>query len=264
MLVVDGLSVYYGHVQAVRRVSLNVQAGEIVALLGANGAGKSSLLRAAVGLQSAAQGQVTWEGQRIDNLPTYRVARAGVALVPEGRQILQPLTVRDNLLLGAYAQFAPGKQDPAASGLRQTLAALRDLLGPTSWLLRSPALQERLANVYALFPRLAEREGQIAGSLSGGEQQMLAIGRALMAGPRLLLLDEPSIGLAPNLAREILQLLARLREKGLTVLLVEQDAHAALRVADRGYVMETGRIAAEGTAKELLSSPQMRRAYLGM
>jgi branched-chain amino acid transport system ATP-binding protein len=248
MLSIEGVCVYYGRVQAVRHVSLTVAPGEIVALLGANGAGKSSLLRAVVGLQTAAEGQITWNGQRLDPLSTHKVARAGVILVPEGRQILHTMTVRDNLLLGGYTHHT---------------ARLRDLLGPVGWLLRSPAVQGGFARVFDLFPRLAERQGQIAGSLSGGEQQMLAIGRALMSAPQLLLLDEPSVGLAPNLVQEILQTLVRLRADGLTVLLVEQDAHAALRIADRGYVMETGRIAAVGTAKELRNSELMRRAYLG-
>ncbi|MGQ9680966.1 MAG: ABC transporter ATP-binding protein [Anaerolineae bacterium] len=265
MLAVEGVSVFHGHVQAVRRVSLRVEPGEIVALVGANGAGKSSLLRAIAGLQPAAQGRITWAGARLDGLPPYRVARAGLALIPEGRQILAPMSVRDNLLLGAYMPLtgaAPGNCTDAGGVSRWK--GLRNLLAAPAGLLREQAVCERLQGVYRLFPILAERQRQLAGSLSGGEQQMLAIGRALMAGPRLLLLDEPSIGLAPNLVREILRLLVTLREEGLTILLVEQDAHAALRIADRGYVMETGRIAVEGSARELLASPQMRRAYLGM
>jgi branched-chain amino acid transport system ATP-binding protein len=252
MLEVEGLSVQYGRVAAVRQVSLVVNPGEIVALLGANGAGKSSLLRAVVGLQPASAGRVTWQGRELVGpghaLPAYSVARAGVALVPEGRQLLGTMSVRDNLLVGDYLHHA---------------RRLRDLLLPLGLLLRRLDVQQRLANVYRLFPRLAERHRQLAGSLSGGEQQMLAIGRALMASPQLLLLDEPSVGLAPNLVREILHLLVRLRDEGLTLLLVEQDAHAALRVADRGYVLETGRVAAEGAARELLASDHLRRAYLG-
>jgi len=249
MLRAAEVSVYYGHVQAVRRASVSVAAGEIVAVLGANGAGKSSLLNAIAGLVPIAQGEVTWEGHRLDGAGAHRVARSGVALVPEGRQLLSSMTVRDNLLVGGYQHHA---------------ASLADLLGPLGRLSRHAGLASRLERVFALFPRLRERQAQISGSLSGGEQQMLAIGRALMAVPRALLLDEPSIGLAPNLAREILQQLSALRAEGLAVLLVEQDAHAALRVADRGYVMETGRVVAEGTSKELLSSERMRRAYLGM
>jgi branched-chain amino acid transport system ATP-binding protein len=248
MLTVDAVSVGYGHVMAVRRASLEVRLGEIVALLGPNGAGKSSLLRAIAGLLRPLEGEIRWEGLRLDSLPAHRVAYAGLALVPEGRQVLPDMTVRDNLMVGGYVHHA---------------GSIRDLLGPLGWVSHRPAVQTRLANVFGLFPQLQERQTQLAGSLSGGEQQMLAIGRAMMASPRLLLLDEPSIGLAPNLVREILALLVRLREGGLTVLLVEQDVHAALRIADRAYVMETGRIAVEGTAKELLSSAHMRRAYLG-
>ncbi len=247
-LVVRDVSVHYGRVQAVRRASLEVHAGEVVALLGANGAGKSSLLRAIAGLERPSEGQVLWGAERLDGLPAHRLARAGVALVPEGRCLLASLTVRDNLLLGAYVHLS------GSAGA---------LLGPLSAALRRPAVRERLEGVYRLFPRLAEREEQVSGSLSGGEQQMLAIARALMASPRLLLLDEPSIGLAPNLVREILGLLTRLRSEGLTILVVEQDAHAALGVADRGYVMENGRIVADGPARVLLGSERMRRAYLG-
>lgn len=251
MLRAEGVSVYYGHVQAVRRASLTVAPGEIVAVLGGNGAGKSSLLAAIAGLVPVTQGEVWWEGQRLDGPRSgaHRIARLGVALVPEGRQLLSTMTVRDNLLVGAYQHHS---------------SSARDLLWPVGRLARHRGLCERMARVFDLFPRLRERQAQLAGSLSGGEQQMLAIGRGLMASPRALLLDEPSIGLAPNLAREILQQLVGLRAEGLAILLVEQDAHAALRVADRGYVMETGRVVAEGTAKELLASERMRRAYLGI
>lgn len=249
MLRTAEVSVHYGHVQAVRRASIAVAPGEIVAVLGANGAGKSSLLNAIAGVVPISQGEVLWDGSRLDGAGAHRVARRGIALVPEGRQLLSTMTVHDNLLIGGYQHHA---------------ASIMDLLGPVGRLSRNAGLQERLERVFVLFPRLRERQSQVSGSLSGGEQQMLAIGRALMASPRALLLDEPSIGLAPNLAREILQQLVGLRAQGLAVLLVEQDAHAALRVADRGYVMETGRVVAEGTSKELLSSERMRRAYLGM
>jgi branched-chain amino acid transport system ATP-binding protein len=247
MLTVDAVSVHYGHVQAVREASLAVAPGELVTVVGSNGAGKSSLLNAIAGLRPASAGTITWNGTPLAGLPAHRVVRAGVALVPEGRQMLNTMAVADNLLLGHYRHQH----------------GIRALLGPIGAVMRSPAVQERLSYVYELFPRLQERQGQPAGSLSGGEQQMLAIGRALMSSPRLLLLDEPSIGLAPNLVREILSRLQHLRDGGLTILLVEQDAHAALRIADRGYVMETGRIVAEGTASELLNSARMRRAYLG-
>ena len=249
MLTVEGLSVRYGHIHAVREAALTVEPGEIVAILGANGAGKSSLLKAVVGLEPVVEGTVSWREQRLDQLSAHQVAHTGVALVPEGRQVLPTMSVRDNLLLGGYKHHA---------------GRWRDLLGPISWLMRDAGLQERLHRVFHLFPRLEERQGQMAGSLSGGEQQMLATGRALMASPELLLLDEPSIGLAPNLVRDTMQLLVGLRQEGLTILLVEQDAHAALRIADRGYVMETGRVVADGSAKELLASPRMRRAYLGI
>ena len=247
MLNVEEVSVRYGRIQAVRELSLVVELGEIVALLGANGAGKSSLLRTIAGLQSASAGQISWNGGRIDGLAAHRVVHAGVVLVPEGRQLFPTMSVQDNLLLGSYRRAG----------------RVRELLGPVRLYLSGAAVREPLRHVFSLFPRLEERQAQLAGSLSGGEQQMLAIGRALMASPSLLLLDEPSVGLAPNLVREILQLLQRLREEGLTILLVEQDAHAALRIADRGYVMETGRIAAEGEAGELLESATIRRAYLG-
>ena len=248
MLSVEAVSVHYGHVQAVREASLTVSPGELVTVLGSNGAGKSSLLNAIAGLQRPSAGHIVWADTPLAGMPAHRVMRTGVGLVPEGRQILNTMTVADNLLLGNYRH---------QSGVRA-------LLGPIGAVSRSATVQERLAYVFDLFPRLQERQGQISGSLSGGEQQMLAIARALMASPQLLMLDEPSIGLAPNLVREILALLQRLRERGLTILLVEQDAHAALRIADRGYVMETGRIVAEGTAAELLRSPRMRRAYLGI
>lgn len=249
MLEVRELSVHHGRVQAVRQASLTVGQGEIVALLGANGAGKSSLLGAIAGLHAPSEGQISWEGARLDGLPAHQVARRGVALVPEGRQMLATMTVRDNLMLGAYTDYA---------------GRALDLLGPLARVWKGEEMRRLVADVFDLFPRLAEREGQVAGSLSGGEQQMVAIGRALMSRPRLLLLDEPSIGLAPNLVRDILALLGSLRDRGITILLVEQDAHAALRVADRGYVMETGRVVAEGKSRELLASERLRRAYLGM
>jgi branched-chain amino acid transport system ATP-binding protein len=248
MLQVDSVSIAYGHIQAVRNASLNVARGEIVALLGPNGAGKSSLMRTIAGLQAPFGGSIAWDGARLDGRGAPAVARAGVSLAPEGRQLQTTLSVHDNLLLGGYLHHA---------------RRWRDLLGPVGWLSRRADVRARMARVFALFPRLEERQGQTAGSLSGGEQQMLVVGRAMMAEPQLLLLDEPSLGLAPNLVREILATLTELNAQGVTILLVEQDAHAALRIAQRAYIMETGRIVAEGTPRELLASPQMRNAYLG-
>ncbi|NPV06375.1 MAG: ABC transporter ATP-binding protein [Anaerolineae bacterium] len=248
MLEVRSLSVWHGGVQAVRRVSLDVAEGEVVALLGANGAGKSSLLSAVAGLQPPSEGQVLLEGREVTGVPACYLARQGLALVPEGRQLAGTMSVRDNLLLGGYHRFA---------------RSWRDLLAPLPWVIRQDGVQRKLAEVFELFPRLAERQGQAAQSLSGGEQQMLAIGRALMASPRVMLLDEPSVGLAPDLVRGIFALLSQLRERGLAILLVEQDAYGALAVAQRGYVMETGRIVAEGDSAELLRSESLRRAYLG-
>jgi len=248
VLRIEGVSVCYGRIQAVREVSLSLQEGELVALLGPNGAGKTTLLKAIVGLLKPSSGEIWWRDWQLSLLPAHQVARLGISLVPEGRQLFSSMTVQDNLLLGDYVHH---------------VGRFKNLLGPKQWLLRRPEVQQRLAEVYSLFPRLQERREQRAGSLSGGEQQMLAIARALMSSPQVLLLDEPSTGLAPMLVREILGLLERLRERGLTIFLVEQDAHAALRIADRGYVMETGRIVDEGSRKELLASPRMRRAYLG-
>ncbi len=248
MLEVRSVSVWHGGVQAVRRVSLSVGEGEIVALLGANGAGKSTLLSAVAGLQPAAEGEVLLAREAVTRVPAHRLARRGLALVPEGRQLAGSMSVRDNLLLGGFHLFG---------------RTWRDLLKPLPALTGSEEVRGAMAEVFALFPRLEERQGQAAQSLSGGEQQMLAIGRALMSKPRVMLLDEPSVGLAPELVRGILALLGRLREQGLAILLVEQDAYGALSVAQRGYVMETGRVVAEGTSADLLASDSLRRAYLG-
>ena len=249
LLVVNSISAGRGRVQAVRGVSLSVGRAEVVALLGANGAGKSTLLAAIAGLLAPTEGSVSLEGRDVTGMAADRLARLGLALVPEGRQLAGALTVEDNLLLGDYQHIG---------------ARLRDLLLPLPLLRGRPEVQVKLGDVFGLFPRLSERRRQVAQTLSGGEQQMLAVGRALMASPKVMLLDEPSVGLAPELARGILALLDRLRETGLGILLVEQDAHGALRVAQRGYVMETGRIVAEGMAQELLGSEAMRRAYLGL
>ena len=248
MLDVQNVYVAYGQTTAVREASLYVAEGEIVTLIGANGAGKTSLMNAITGVVPLKSGEITLNHQRMTGLPSYETVRLGLGYVPEGRHLFGSMSVKDNLILGAYSDCA-----------RYKLGAL----SPIGWYLRRDSFQERLAFVYTLFPILKEREKQKAGSLSGGQQQMLAIGRALMANPTMILLDEPSLGLAPNLVRDILRLLKKLRDEGLTVLLVEQDANAALKIADRGYVMERGRITIQGTAKELLGNDQVRQAYLG-
>jgi len=234
---VSGLSARYGPVWALRDVSLEVRAGELVALIGANGAGKSTLLRAIAGLLGPAAGRVTLDGQDVTGRTPEAILRAGAALVPERRRIFGDLTVLDNLELGGYAR-------PRGRDFRRGLAAGVDA-------------------AYTLFPVLRQRSGQLAGTLSGGEQQMLAIGRALMSRPRLLLCDEPSLGLAPLVVQEIMKLLARLRETGTTILLVEQNARLALRFADRAYVLEVGRVALSGTSADLLANDQLKAAYLG-
>ena len=249
MLEVEGLSVHYGRIQALREASLRVERGEIVTLVGANGAGKSSMLNGIAGTVAASAGQVRLQGSVVSNLPAHQVARKGIAFVPEGRQLLATMTVLDNLLLGSYVH---------------SVGRWSRLLGLSSHLLNAPDIQEGLRRVFSLFPILEERQGQMAGTFSGGQQQMLAIGRALMSSPSILLMDEPSVGLAPNLVREIFSLITRLRkEEGLTVLLAEQDTLGAMRIADRGYVLERGRIVAEGPASELVNDDRVRRAYLG-
>jgi branched-chain amino acid transport system ATP-binding protein len=235
-LEVTELSVCYGAIRALDGVSLTVAEGGLVALIGANGAGKSSLLRAVSGLLTPEGGRVQVEGRDITGWPSEAVARAGVSHVPEGRQNFATLSVRENLLVGGYTTRS-------RVGRRGVDAAV--------------------ARVYELFPVLGRRQSQLAGSLSGGEQQMLAIGRGLMAGPRLLLLDEPSVGLAPLLVREILQTIRALPAAGTTVLLVEQNARAALRVADYAYVLAHGRLTLEGKCSELMENEEVQRAYLG-
>jgi branched-chain amino acid transport system ATP-binding protein len=223
----------YGRIEALHGVSIEVGRGEIVTLLGANGAGKSTLMRAISGVQPISAGRIRFDDRPLEGVSSHaRVAR-GIAQVPEGRQVFAPLSVEDNLRLGA-------------------------------WPRRNARLDAELASVYELFPVLASRRRISAGMLSGGEQQMLAIGRALMAKPRLLLLDEPSMGLAPMLVEQILDVVRGLKQAGLTVLLVEQNARAALAIADRGYVIETGRIATSGSSDELLADAQVQAAYLGV
>ena len=248
MLRVEGVSVYYGRVPALRDVSLTANRGEIVTLIGANGAGKSTLLNTIAGMVPLKSGTIWWREQRISGLPPHQMVKLGVGYVPEGRQLFGSMGVMDNLILGSYVQC---------------VGHWGHLLRPVASFLHQDSVQKRLERVFQLFPTLEKRKEQRAASLSGGEQQMLAIGRALMSSPEILLLDEPSIGLAPTLVKEILSLVSRLRQEGFTILLVEQDAAAALRIADRGYVMERGRIVIEGSAKELLVDEKVRQAYLG-
>lgn len=234
MLEVAHLSVQYGRHRAVDDVGLKVGAGEIVVVLGANGAGKSSVLKAVAGLQRPGTGtRVTLGGRELVGLPAHAIVEAGLALVPEGRGIFGELTVRENLLLGAFARRARADED------------------------------RNRARVLALFPRLAERLEQTARTMSGGEQQMVAIGRALMSAPEFLLLDEPSLGLSPLLCGELFRALKRIRDDGISVLLVEQNAKRSLAIADRGYLIENGRVVGEGRAAELARDPAVQRAYLG-
>jgi len=232
VLRVDSLDVAYGEIQALRGVALQVGRGEIVTILGNNGAGKTTALKTISGLLHPTSGMITLEDEPIVGIPAHAIVARGVAHVPEGRRIFNRLTVRENLTMGAY---------------------LRSDAGITA----------DLDRVFALFPRLAERITQVAGTLSGGEQQMLAIGRALMANPRLLLLDEPSMGLAPVLVEQIFDTIGDINRQGMTILLVEQNAAMALSIAHRGYVLETGSIALEGTAAQLSDNADVRRAYLG-
>ena len=237
MLRLKNINSYYGQVHALRNVSLHLAKGEIVTLIGANGAGKTTLLNTLSAIVPARSGEILFQGEEIVAFPPDKIVELGISHVPEGRQVFKPLSVEDNLELGAYLRY-----------LKKEKAAIR----------------EDLEMVYSLFPRLRERRKQMAGTLSGGEQQMLAIGRALMARPKLLLLDEPSMGLAPLVVQEIFRVIENLRrEKGTTVLLVEQNAKAALGMADRGYVLETGRMILEGDASELLENREVQRAYLG-
>jgi branched-chain amino acid transport system ATP-binding protein len=233
LLQLRGLRVRYGSVQALSGIDLTVHQGELVTLLGSNGAGKSTTLRAISALVPASAGQILWRGASLAGVPAYRLLKLGIGHCPEGRRVLGRQSVADNLILGAYLR--------------------RDRAG----------IATDLERCYGLFPRLAERRQQLAGALSGGEQQMLAIARALMGRPALLMLDEPSLGLAPKLVGEVMQVLAQLHQDGLTLLLVEQNAQAALEIADRGYVLEAGQLTLEGPARELLANPSLRAAYLG-
>ncbi|MFW5931033.1 MAG: ABC transporter ATP-binding protein [Desulfosalsimonas sp.] len=236
MLRIRNLKCYYGRIMAVKGVSLSVNEGEIICLIGANGSGKSTLLSAVCGLLPDWTGEINFMGRNLKNLDPPALVRSGISLVPEGRLIFPPLSVLDNLKLGAYTMYKKKATDK---------------------------VEQEMETVTTLFPILKERFNQPAGTLSGGEQQMLAVGRALMARPRLLLLDEPSMGLAPMIVEKIMEVLEILRSRGLTIVLVEQNALAALGVADRGYVFETGTVILQGQAEELLADKDVKRAYLG-
>jgi branched-chain amino acid transport system ATP-binding protein len=234
LLRIDAIDVFYGDVQVLYGLTLEVREGEIVTLLGSNGAGKTTTLRAVSGLRPPLRGEISFGGRSLAAVPAAARADLGIALVPEGRELWPLLTVRENLELGAYGRRA------------------------------RPHAARNLEKVLDLFPRLRERSGQLAGSLSGGEQQMCAIGRALMAEPRLLMLDEPSLGLAPLMVEQVMRAIADLHRSGITILLVEQNLRQALEVAHRGTVIETGRVRIEGTSAELRSHPEVRAAYLGL
>lgn len=233
MLKVENLSVHYGMIQAVRDVSFEVNEGEVVSLIGANGAGKTSILRTISGLVRPSAGKIEFLGQEIQKVPAKKIVAAGLSQVPEGRHVFPGLTVMENLEMGAFL-----KKDREEN-------------------------QANLKKVFSRFPRLEERKNQDAATLSGGEQQMLAMGRALMSTPKLLLLDEPSMGLAPIFIQEIFDIIQDIQKQGTTVLLIEQNANKALAIADRGYVLETGKVVLSGTGKELLASEDVRKAYLG-
>ncbi|CCX87128.1 abc transporter hydrophobic amino acid uptake transporter (Haat) family ATP-binding protein [Clostridium sp. CAG:590] len=233
MLKIDNIDLYYGAIHALHGISLEVKDGEIVTLIGANGAGKTSTLRAISGLNHIKSGTITYNDTVVSKLPSHKIVSAGISQVPEGRRVFGDQTCEENLLLGAY--------------LRKDKAGIK----------------ETMEKVFTYFPRIQERKNQLAGTLSGGEQQMLAIGRALMAEPKLLLLDEPSMGLAPIVVQEIFEIIKTIRDEGTTILLVEQNANAALQIADRGYVVETGSIVLSGKADDLLHDDAVRKAYLG-
>ncbi|HQA50276.1 MAG TPA: ABC transporter ATP-binding protein [Syntrophomonadaceae bacterium] len=233
MLKIEDLQVFYGGIHALKGISLEVPENKIITLIGANGAGKSTTLRAICNQVPAASGKVYFQGEDITGKPTADIIKKGITLVPEGRRIFANLTVMENLQMGAYAR--------------------KDKQG----------IHKDIQKVFELFPRLKEREWQVAGTLSGGEQQMLAIGRALMSRPRLLMMDEPSLGLAPLLVREVFRIIRDIHSDGMTILLIEQNATAALRIADYGYVLETGKITLQGPGRELAENEQVKKAYLG-
>ena len=233
MLEIRGLDAGYGEVQVLWDVSLRVERGEIVSLIGANGAGKTTTLKSVMGIVKPFRGEIVFNGREITGLPTHRIVRMGLSLVPEGRHLFPKMTVMENLRMGAYAVDG---------------SKYRDLL-------------ER---VFQIFPVLKERKDQLASTLSGGEQQMLAIARGLMSDPQILMLDEPSLGLAPKIVKRVMKVVSEIREEGVTILLVEQNAKISLEISDRGYVLETGRVVLEGDSEELLRNEHVRRAYLGL
>jgi branched-chain amino acid transport system ATP-binding protein len=234
LLKIENLHTYYGHIQALKGINLEVEEGEIATLIGANGAGKTTTLRTISGLIRPREGQIVFDGHDISDLPAHRIVEGGISHAPEGRQVFTTLTVMENLNMGAYS----------LGGDRE-------------------AIEENRYRVFSLFPRLEERKEQLGGTLSGGEQQMLTIGRALMARPRLLMLDEPSLGLAPMLVKAIFETVREINARGVTILLVEQNARAALKIAHRGYVLETGQVVLSGPAEGLLRDERVRKAYLG-
>ena len=236
MLRIKNLESGYGNLRVLKRISMHVNPGEIVTIIGANGAGKTTLLHSISGLLKARSGEILFDKQDMLRLTPEKIVFMGCSLVPEGRQIFATMSVQENLLLGGYVQFRKEKKEE---------------------------VRQDFERMYTLFPRLRERKKQLAGTLSGGEQQMLAIGRALMARPKLIMMDEPSMGLAPLIVKDIFQIILKLRDEGNTVLLVEQNAKVALGIADRGYVLETGRIILQGPAEDLLSNRDVQRAYLG-
>lgn len=231
LLTIENLTVSYGGIEAVKNVSLSVPEGEIVTLVGANGAGKSTVLKSAAGLVKPKSGRIFFKGQNIAAKPPHEIVKQGIALVPEGRRVFANLTVKENLKIGAY--------------------------------LRKDDLKESMQHIYSLFPRLKERRWQLSGTLSGGEQQMLALGRALMSRPKLIMMDEPSLGLAPLIVKDIFDIIKEIRNEGITVLLIEQNANLALSCADTAYVLETGRLVKKGTGKALLRDESVKEAYLG-
>ncbi len=232
MLKIENVDTYYGTVKCLMGVTLEVKEGEIVSLLGSNGAGKTTTIKTVLGLVRPKVGKVIFEDKEISKIKTPEIIKNGISVVPEGRRVFPKMTVKENLMMGAY--FLNDKEE----------------------------LQKRMEKIFELFPRLHERIGQLAGTLSGGEQQMLAVGRALMGKPRLLMLDEPSLGLAPILVEEVFEVIQRIRESGVTVLLVEQNAKKALEISDRGYVLQKGQIIFQGPSKELLNSKEIKEAYL--